>query len=279
MTTDDAGEPGGNRVDRAADGRGILYPAALPTFHREPAPEPLATWVRWFWIPEWDLAPGRVSRQHVIAFPASNLVVEQGLVALSGPTTRRWHRDLTGHGWVVGAHLRPAAVPLLVDDPGSVRDDYRPLDLPDLHASVVAAMTGPGSPAERRSAAVTAYGDWLLAVAPEPDDHALLANAMADAIDSDPEVLKVEHVAERLGVSPRTVQRLARRYVGLPPAAMIRRRRLQEAAERIRTDPSADLAGVAAELGYADQAHLAADFRTVLGLRPSDYRVGDRPAD
>jgi AraC-like DNA-binding protein len=57
---------------------------------------------------------------------------------------------------------------------------------------------------------------------------------------------------------------------------MIRRRRLQEAAERLRTDRAADLATVAAELGYADQAHLCGDFRAVLGFTPSSYRASCR---
>ena len=62
----------------------------------------------WFWIPRWNIAPGRTSRQHVLAFPASNLVVEsaspehpRGRVGLAGPTTVRSHRDLSGQGWAV----------------------------------------------------------------------------------------------------------------------------------------------------------------------------------
>ena len=54
--------------------------------------------------------------------------------------------------------------------------------------------------------------------------------------------------------------------------SLIRRRRLQEAAQRLREQPDTELAALAAELGYADQAHLAGDFRTVLGLTPSRYR-------
>ena len=38
-------------ADGLADARGILYPARLPTFHREPAPPGLEGLVRWFWIP------------------------------------------------------------------------------------------------------------------------------------------------------------------------------------------------------------------------------------
>ena len=99
--------------------RGILYPAALPTFTRLPAPERVAGLVRWFWIPEWDLGPGRTSRQEVIAFPASNLVVEPSMTGLAGPTTRRSSRDLVGRGWAVGALLLPAAVPQLGVEPAT----------------------------------------------------------------------------------------------------------------------------------------------------------------
>lgn len=260
------------------DTRGVLYPVRLPSMHRLPAPAQVAALVRWFWIPEWDLPAGRVSRQHVLPFPACNLVVEPSLIGLAGPTTRRSVRDLTGRGWAVGALLRPAAVPYVVDDPARLRDAYEPFDAPDLHARAVAAMTADDvTAADRRTAAVTVFADWLAGRVPEPDDEALTANAMADLIDTDASVVRVEQVAQRLEVSVRTIQRLARRYVGLPPLAMIRRRRLQEAAELLRTDPHVSVAQVAADLGYADQAHLAAEFRTVLGFTPSSYRAGTAP--
>jgi AraC-like DNA-binding protein len=252
--------------------RGILYPATLPSFTRLPAPERVAGLVRWFWVPEWHLEPGRVSRQEVIAFPACNLVVEPSLVGLAGPTTRRSHRDLTGSGWAVGALLLPAAVPQLGVEPGRLGDSYLPMGLPDLRAPVVAAMTGAGSPPQRRVAAVEAFADWVMDHLQPPDDDGSLANAVARLVDEDPEVLRVADVASRLGVSVRTVQRLASRYIGVPPSAMIRRRRLQEAAQRLREQPGTELAALAAELGYADQAHLANDFRTVLGFTPSHYR-------
>jgi AraC-like DNA-binding protein len=255
------------------DTRGVLYPAAAPTFHRLPAPDRVAALVRWFWIPQWDIAPGRVSRQEVLAFPACNLVVEPTLVGLAGPTTRRSHRDLSGSGWSVGALLRPAAVPHVTADPAALRDRYQALDLPELHRAVTAAMTAEGAGDRRRAGAVDAFADWLVASLPPPGADGLLANALAELVDGDPTVLQVGDAAFRLGVSARTLQRLARRHVGLSPAAMIRRRRLQEAAERLRTDPDADLATVAAELGYADQAHLCRDFRAVLGFTPSSYRA------
>lgn len=254
------------------DGRGVLYPARLPVFHREASPPELAERVRWFWIPEWDLAPGRASRQELLAFPACNLVVESdGTVTLSGATTRMSFRDLEGRGWAVGALLRPAAAAALHTDPRRIRDGALSYDAPDLCDAVRAAM-GSGDRDARRRAAVEAYGAWIGRHLPPADADGRLANAMEDLVASDRTIVRVDQLAEGLGLSVRSVQRLARRYVGVTPLSMIRRYRLQEAAQRLREDPEATIGRIAGELGYADQAHLCADFRTVIGFNPSTYR-------
>lgn len=249
--------------------RGTLYPDRLPAFYRLApvrAAEPL---VRWFWITRWSLPEGEVSRQDLISFPALNLVVENGMVGLAGPTTRADHTDLAGSGWAVGALLRPAAVPVFTSDPGSLRDGYDPFEAPDLYLGIEAAMAN--DTAEGRTVAAERFGAWLEARAGEPSEEALLANRLAELAE-DPGVRRVGTLAEQLAVSERTLQRLARTYIGLSPAALIRRRRLQEAAERLRDDPDADLAGLAAELGYTDQAHLTNEFAHVLGFTPARYR-------
>ncbi|MCP1411830.1 helix-turn-helix domain-containing protein [Paenarthrobacter sp. A20] len=257
--------------------KGILYPARLPTFHRLPAPAAVADLVQWFWIPEWDIEPGRSSRQHVIAYPASNLVVQPADVVFSGPTTRAAYRDLTGKGWAVGALLRPAAVPLFTDAPGTVLDTEVAMELGELHADVSGAMNArPGQTTHdggtHRGRAVEAFAAWLASLGVVPSEEALLANRMMDIIASAPEVVLLEDAASRLAVSPRTLQRIAKKYVGLSPTALIRRRRLQDAAERARSEPTADLSAIAVELGYADHAHLTNDFRKYLGFTPSTYR-------
>lgn len=251
--------------------RGILYPARLPTLRRLPAPGEVAEFVRWFWIPEWDIASGRISRQQLIPYPACNLVVQPEHVTLSGPATRVAYRDLAGRGWAVGALLRPAAVPSLTIDPTELRDREQVVDAAELHRPVVAAMAL-ADPEARHLAAVAAFTGWLAAHLPTPTDRDRLANALMEVIEGDPEVQTIVDAAARLGVSPRTLQRLALRYVGLPPAELIRRRRLQEAAARVRDDPTISLAHLAAELGYADQGHLTREFRDRLGFTPSAYR-------
>lgn len=256
------------------DARGILFPARLPRFYREPAPSGLEGLVRWFWLPRWDLPPGHGSRQEILPFPASNLVVAPDGVSLAGPTTRLARRELRGSGWVLGALLRPAGLVRLHAEPWRIRDVEVPVDAPGLASAVARELEIDDEAARRRAVKVVAT--WLAAHGGEPDDGGLLANAMEDLVATEREIVRVEQLAARLGLSVRTVQRLARRYVGVTPLAIIRRYRLQEAAQRLRELPGTSIAEVAAELGYADQAHLAADFRTVLGFTPSSYREPPR---
>jgi len=257
----------------AGAGRGVLYPARLPTFSREQAPPALQDRVRWFWVPRWRLAPGRTSRQHVLAFPASNLVVGPDGVVLSGPTTRASSVDLVGEGWVVGALLRPAGLASLHAQPRRVRDAEVPYEAPDLHREVGAAMRGDDEVAGRQRA-VAAFAAWAEEHLAAPDDGGLLANALEDVVAADRTLVRVDQLARRLGVSTRAVQRLCERCIGLPPLAVIRRYRLQEAAQRLREEPGTTVAQVAADLGYADHAHLSTDFRAALGTTPRDYRGG-----
>ncbi|MBO0979234.1 helix-turn-helix domain-containing protein [Microbacterium sp. SD291] len=250
--------------------RGVLYPARLPQFHRLPAAGAAADLVVWFWIPEWDVEPGRTSRQEIVGYPAVNLVVEPEAVILSGATTRASHRDLRGSGWAVGALLRPAAVAALLSDPAALVDAERVILEPELHHAVVAAMASGDGHRER---AVSVFSAWLADRAGPLGEAGRHANALVDVLMGDGAAATPEEAAARLAVSVRTLQRLCHRHVGMSPAAMIRRRRLQEAAERLRADPTADLATLAAEIGYADHAHLTRDFRTVLGITPRSYRA------
>ena len=264
-------ERGGRQLVTPNDSRGILYPTKLPTFHREPADASLEGRIRWFWIPRWQLAPGRTVRQEVLPFPASNLVVEPGGVSLVGPSTGASHRDLSGSGWAVGALLRPAGLASLRADPQTIQNTEVQIAAPDLHEAVMSAM-GEADHEVGRQRAIAAFSEWAAQHIAPDDESGRHANAMEDLIASDRTVIRVGDIAELLGTSVRGVQRLAQRYVGLPPLAIIRRYRLQEAAQRLREDPSVKIAQVAADLGYADHAHLSADFRNVLGFTPNSYR-------
>ena len=250
--------------------RGVLFPGRDHELHRVPPPNVARDLAVWFWVAEWDLPVGEVSRQHLLAFPASNLAVEPDLVGFAGPPTRASHRDLRDRGWAVAALLQPAAIPTFTDDPSHDRDAYRGLDEPELHRAVTEAMEAGWQ------TAVTVLAEWLANRVGDVGEEALLANRMADLVARDPDVRTVDDIADALAVSPSTVHRLAARYVGLTPYAMIRRRRLQEAAEWVRKHPDALLSDIAADLGYSDPAHLTRDFRSMLGFSPGAYRRESR---
>jgi AraC-like DNA-binding protein len=77
--------------------------------------------------------------------------------------------------------------------------------------------------------------------------------------------------APALGVGERQTQRQYRTRVGLSPAQARRLQRMNAAVYALR-DPAAPartLAALAAELGYADQAHMARELRQLAGLPPS----------
>lgn len=258
--------------------RGVLYPARLPQFHRLPASSAARDLVGWFWIPEWDIEPGRSSRQHVVGYPALNLVVESAVeptgepaaVTLSGATSRASFRDLSGTGWAVGALLRPAAVAVLTDAPADLVDTEIEIAAPGLAGDVAAAMA---SGVGHRERAATVVSDWLVRRVGALDSSAHQSNRVVDLLMAEDGPDTVEEIARRVSVSMRTLQRITHRHVGVSPAAMLRRRRLQRAAERLRQDADLDIADLAASLGYADHAHLTRDFRRTLGVVPRAYRA------
>jgi len=249
------------------DRRGILYPRVLPRFHRRMPPAALAGYVSWYWISQWDLPEEEESVQRILPFPASNLVVERERVTLSGPTTGISHQVLTADGWAFGVLLRPAGLCILGARPDEIVDQQVPLQLDDLVGAVRECMDR-----DDPAAAAEAMSEWLALRRVEIPRGAELAGRAVELAASDPEMTSVVRLAEDIGVSTRELQRLSKRFVGVSPLRIIRRYRLQEAALRLREDPGLTVAEVAAELGYADQAHLAADFRTTLGFGARGYR-------
>jgi AraC-like DNA-binding protein len=85
-------------------------------------------------------------------------------------------------------------------------------------------------------------------------------------------------VSRELGFSERHLRRRMERAVGYGPRTLgrvIRLQRFFQACERCR---SASLAELAAEAGYADQAHLARDCRRLTGRTPSALRAAGASA-
>jgi len=254
-----------------------------PPVHRF-APSPaVADLVRRFWVPVWSLPPGRSTVQRVLRYPVCLPVIADSYATFVGPGTGLSTRELSGSGWAFGTMLRPAAGALLLGGPVSRITD-RTLPLEDLP---VLARTGlvprvrhalgddPADPDRQRAAA--GLVEEVLATLLPVDEEGLVINAVVEHVETDPDVRSVRQIAQRFGMTERTLQRLTARRIGLSPKWLIQRRRLHEAAELLRAGESPDLAQVALRLGYSDQAHFGRDFRTVTGLTPGRFVREPRP--
>jgi AraC-like DNA-binding protein len=80
----------------------------------------------------------------------------------------------------------------------------------------------------------------------------------------------VGEVLEATGMSPRCLQRWFARHVGLPPRRYLKLLRFHKAFEQVPEQLS--LADHAAAQGYADQAHMARDFRAMAGVPAKEAR-------
>jgi AraC-like DNA-binding protein len=83
--------------------------------------------------------------------------------------------------------------------------------------------------------------------------------------------LRVDALADAAAVSPRRLRELFLREVGVPPKRLARILRFREAVERLAAAPAVDLARLALDCGYYDQAHLYRDFRALATMTPIDY--------
>ena len=73
----------------------------------------------------------------------------------------------------------------------------------------------------------------------------------------------------------RSLQRTFNKYVGVSPKWVIRRYRLQEAAEALACGHAESMRDLALRLGYFDQAHFIRDFKAVVGKTPHAYARED----
>jgi AraC-like DNA-binding protein len=80
----------------------------------------------------------------------------------------------------------------------------------------------------------------------------------------------VGSLADELGWSRRHLAVSFREELGLPPKPLARLLRFERAVDRLRA--GTDLADVALDSGYYDQAHFNRDFRRFAGATPTEYR-------
>lgn len=255
-----------------ASTRGILSAAegarAFDLVRHLPSPD-LAFFVERYWIVTWDLRGREPYTQEVLPYPCVNMAIEQDRSGVFGLARRRFTRTLEGAGRVFAVKFRPggyypfhrAPIAGLTDRTLSMNDAFGEAGT-ELERTVL--MSG-------NEESIAAVERFLRPRLPEPDDNVALVGAVVACIEEDRTVTTVDELASRFAMSPRALQRLFHRYVGIGPKWTIRRFRLQEAAELLERGASYDWAALALDLGYFDQAHFIHDFKSVVGATPRDY--------
>jgi AraC-like DNA-binding protein len=177
------------------------------------------------------------------------------------------HHD--GHQHGVQLALEPTAARALLGCPASALAESS-YDLDD----VLPAWPGwrdrlaDASPAERFT---------LLAEVLAPRETTPLAAELVEAwrlVRASDGSLPVHAIAERVGWSVRHLQHVFRAELGLTPKQALRIRRFERSVPLV-AHPPRRLADVAAACGYADQAHLAREWRALAGVAPSRWPSED----
>ncbi len=208
---------------------------------------------------------------------------QSATVFVNAPQMRSARARLEGPVLQVGASLTHTAWQRLANLPADeVHDRLLPAEAvlrPDhialLEAAVAACRAG-AIPPEALCDTLT----QVIAAAPYAlrPDHVAVVEAMLAWLASgfEPPLADL-HAA--VSVSPRQLQRISRRFFGVPPAQVLKRWRALRAA-MLLSQP-----GVSQELhdqlmgGYFDQAHLIRDIRRFTGRTPTQFRAASMARD
>lgn len=262
-------------------GAGVLHAetaASRFTLRRYPPPADLAPFVDFCWLVRWDLRGRPPHEQAILPHPNVNLAFEATGAAVFGVDTKIFTRRLTGAGQVLGLRFRPGGFrPFYARPVSTLTDRVVPAShlLGPAADEACAAVLAPGAGDDAMVAAATELLSGRRAAADPVVDQVA---GLVGRITQDPGLRQVAQLVRAAGVPERKLQRLFADYVGVSPKWVMRRARLHEAALRIEADGpgSVDWALLAADLGYADQAHLSRDFTATLGVPPARYAAALR---
>jgi AraC-like DNA-binding protein len=187
-------------------------------------------------------------------------------LTVGGPRTRAHSKHGSGLVRLVALQLKPGwSTPVIGIATSALTD--RMVYLEEVWGRVgsdlrdqLAAARDVSEIVERMSNAIASRGEIESA-------SARLARRAVRLLEADK--VRVERVAEQLGVSARHLRRAFTESIGIGPKEYVRTVRLQRAVQM--ATKSRDWVRIAAAAGYYDQAHLIGDFHDLVGVTPSAY--------
>jgi AraC-like DNA-binding protein len=237
-----------------------------PGYVEWPAPAGLGHAIACLWA---QVTPDGGGDRNGLVLPdaCSDLIWEQGRGAyVAGPDTGPVLTVMKAGTIVIGVRFRPWAGGPALGVPLSELRDQR-VDLDGLRRRDARRLPGTLDPdiAAERALDLAA----CLAADADPDP----ATTRAAVLLADPRA-RTEDVAAEIGLSMRQLRRRCHAVVGYGPKTLQRVLRFRRFVSRIDADPPSgqavhDLAALAAQAGYADQAHLTRECRALAGLTPA----------
>jgi AraC-like DNA-binding protein len=193
-----------------------------------------------------------------------DLIWEQGVGAyVAGPDTRAVSLVARPGSVSVGARFRPGhGGPALALPLSELRD--RRVGLAEiLSGSVTATLAADRAPADAAALVLDLAGRLVAGQEADP------AVALAARLLRDP-AARTEDVAREAGLSERQFRRRFHAAAGYGPKTLQRVLRFQRFVRQVDANAGVpDLAAVAADAGYADQAHLTRECKSLSGLTPT----------
>jgi AraC-like DNA-binding protein len=226
-------------------------------YREHPAPAALAPWLLCTWERVGDAPSVRVLPDGCI-----DVLYHRGAGSqIVGANTAAFVVPVADDTYMVGARLRPGAAPALLGVAAEALRDQRvglELVLAGVGARLESALESDRDPVRTLEAwlAQRAAGAEL----PDPLVGAAVRRLGRRADD-------VSGLAGELGVSGRGLRRRVTAAVGYGPKRLGRVLRLRRALAAARSGD--ELARVAFDAGYVDQAHFSGDCRELAGVPPS----------
>lgn len=271
----------GRAADDGADGGAAHGGGSGSAGYRETSPSPAlgdrVACLWWMTVPRSGPSP---VAHAVLPDGAVDLVWHAERLTVAGPDTKS-RLAPTSPGTAVGVRLRPGAATTFGESAAALRDrqpsaeelwgaDGRRL------AERVADASGPRARLQLLAAAVGRRVRDAPPTDPVVDGAvaALLRRGTTRSESYGP--VGVAGIAKEVGVSERQLRRRFHDHVGYGPKALDRILRLQRFLTLAITTDEA-LAGLAVLAGYADQAHLARETRTLAGATALELVAARRP--
>jgi len=233
-------------------------------------PAPLAPFVECFWLrSKPDPGASGTAAHRILPDGCLDIVFSPRGAVVVGAMTRPLLVPAREASPLLGVRFRPGMATAFLKVPAAELTDGRaPLEAIWSDGGLVADEIGSGL---GRCDGVSRLARLLLdrlpaATSVPPDVRAAVAGIVAGGGRSD-----MARIAGQAGVSR---QHLARRFaiwVGITPKTLSRVVRLREVLRAARV-ATPNWAALAAELGYYDQSHLIAEFRSLAGVTPAQWR-------